>query len=205
MKIVEDHPSRPTAIFTDSQAAIQAMRSPKNQSGQYILRELARRITNCGNNIQLHWIPAHEGVPGNEAADVAAKEATGWRENTANNCGPQASNPDDMKILTSAVKAEIRTHAKNDFTKKWATGPSGRVTYKINKLTHKAVLKKFRLMSRPESSVIIQARTGKIGLRDYLYKINSAPSPACPCGFRRQTVHHTLLECPGFNELREEM
>ena len=67
------------------------------------------------------------------------------------------------------------------------------------------MLQKFRSMSRPESSVIIQARTGKIGLRDYLYKINSAASPACPCGHRRQTVYHTLLECSGFNDLREDM
>ena len=60
-------------------------------------------------------------------------------------------------------------------------------------------------MSQPESAVIIQARTGKIGLRDYLHTIGAAPSPECPCGYRRQTVQHTLLECPGFNELREEM
>ena len=60
-------------------------------------------------------------------------------------------------------------------------------------------------MSRLESAVIVQARTGKIGLKDYLYKIKAASSPKCLCGHKRQTVYHTLLECPGFNELRERM
>lgn len=87
------------------------------------------------------------------------------------------------------------------WAQKWATG---RTVCRVNKKPSKDVLQKFQSMSRSERSVIIQARTGKIGRRDYLYKINSAPSQACPCGHRRQAVHHTLLECPGFNELREE-
>lgn len=92
-----------------------------------------------------------------------------------------------------------------DTLEKWTTGSTGRATYKINKKPHKDVLQKFRKMTRSESSVIIQARTGKIGLRDYLYRIDAADSPACLCDHRRQTVYHTLLECPGFNELRKKM
>ena len=126
-------------------------------------------------------------------------------EGKGRNRGPLASVPSNLKILTSAVKNEMRTRATENWAQKWATCTTNRTTHKINKKPSKDVLQKFRQMSRPESSVIIQARTGKIGLRDYLYKINSASSPECSCGYRRQTVHHTLLECPGFNELREEM
>lgn len=32
-----------------------------------------------GRAVSLHWIPSHKDIKGNEAADIAAKEATGWR------------------------------------------------------------------------------------------------------------------------------
>ena len=68
-------------IFTDNQAAIQACAAPRRSSGQYILHQisqLAAQLWGHGWNIQLQWLPGHEGVYGNEHADALAKDATGF-------------------------------------------------------------------------------------------------------------------------------
>jgi len=50
-----------------------------------------------GRNVTLQWISAHEGAYGNEAAGVAAREATRWRETqrswTDSARPPRASDP----------------------------------------------------------------------------------------------------------------
>lgn len=119
MRIAENQRISVT-IFTDNQAAIRAIHSPKHQSGQYMLRDLAQKIINCGNTVQIHWIPAHVGVSENEAADMTAKEATGWKElgRHRQRRGSLAPIPNNLKILTSAMKTEIRTRAKKDWTQK---------------------------------------------------------------------------------------
>ena len=199
LNIIEDNAQcKPVAVFTDNQAAIRAIQNPKQQSGQYILVQLARRIQELNTSIHVHWIPAHKGIPGNEAADMAAKEATGWRK-AAKNGPPITLQPEESTALTSAVKGEVKTRAIAQWTQAWAAEKHGRTTYRLTKVPSREVLQKFKNLSR---AVIVQARTEKIGLRDYLHRIGVEDSPECPCGARRQTVKHTLLECPGFEDIR---
>ncbi|KAI9034712.1 ribonuclease H family protein, partial [Aspergillus affinis] len=69
----------PITVFSDSQAAIQAVRNPGRPSGQYALQAIYGRIRALRSegleDAELRWIPVHIGVKGNEKADKAAKEA----------------------------------------------------------------------------------------------------------------------------------
>ena len=66
---------------TNNQAAVRAIQPPARQSGQSILIKIVSILDELGvqgKEIQLHWIPAHEEVVGNEKADRAAKN--GYRQ-----------------------------------------------------------------------------------------------------------------------------
>ena len=69
-------------IFTESQAALQALETPNRCSAPQIMQKITQCMDDLianGTSIQFYWIPTHTDIKGNEEADVAAKEATGWR------------------------------------------------------------------------------------------------------------------------------
>lgn len=50
-----------------------------------------------GLTVTVRWIPSHEGIAGNEAADVAATQATGWgKGQSANTESNRGVPPDDL-------------------------------------------------------------------------------------------------------------
>ena len=77
--------------------------------------------------------------------------------------------------------------------------------FKLTPETSASILHKFNAMTRAESSMIVQARTGKIGLRSYLHSIGAEDSRNYSCGGETQSIQHILLCCPEFKELRETM
>lgn len=62
-------------------------------------------------------------------------------------------------------------------------------------------------LSAAEATVATLVRTGKIGLNGFLFdmKVPGVTSPACSCGWRRQTAEHVVIFCPEWREGRARM
>jgi len=88
-------------IFTDNQGALKTLQNPREASGQHIVRHVLELLNDLIEQVALHWIPAHRGVPGNEEADRLAKEATGWRADGSRGYRAQTFPP--LQPLQSAV------------------------------------------------------------------------------------------------------
>ncbi len=58
-------------------------------------------------------------------------------------------------------------------------------------------LRKHEGLTKAQSSLLTQARTGAIGLQDFLFraKVPGVNTPYCDCGQGRETVEHLVIEC----------
>ena len=69
-------------IFVDNQAAIRRSLSPAATAGQHLAIRIINNLSDIlqarpNIKINIHWVPGHTEVAGNEIADKCAKDATG--------------------------------------------------------------------------------------------------------------------------------
>ncbi|KAJ6176718.1 hypothetical protein N7485_003632 [Penicillium canescens] len=199
--------AREVIIFSDSQAAIQAVQNPQRPSGQYALTLIYAHVRTLRSqflaNITLRWIPAHVGVPGNEAADGNAKCAALESAGGATSGGTGADQPTIR--LAAAAKRMVRERIQDRWKKQWESERTAQPTKRLVEWPSKKTLRLYNCLSKPRSSIMIQMRSMRIALRHFLYKINEVESDKCPCGEGSQTPRHVLLQCQTYGELRKRL
>ncbi|OOQ82700.1 reverse transcriptase [Penicillium brasilianum] len=181
-----DTRSTKIVIFSDCQAAIQAVQNPKRSSGQYVISQIYHHVRTIRSQtptsdtipVEIRWIPAHVGVPGNERADVEAKLAA--------TCGVSGDLGTDQPRRGGFPTASAGQHREGPF-----------------KAPDKKVLRLFESLSKPYTSILIQMRSMRIALNHFLFKIKAVESDQCYCGEGSQTPRHILMQCPLYADLRK--
>ena len=69
-----DTNTRSIYIFVDSQAAIARLQNRQGAKTVQDATSAAERLQNHGAKVFIQWCPSHMGIPGNELADLLAKQ-----------------------------------------------------------------------------------------------------------------------------------
>jgi ribonuclease HI len=110
-----------------------------------------RKITTLGIEVDFRWIPAHRGVPGNEAADQTAKQAAEVGTRPARAAPQERQNQNrirdqhqdrhrGIRTLLTTAKRIINGALQDDWDTIWKQGKHGRVLHSLaSDLTRKLV------------------------------------------------------------------
>ena len=183
-------------IRSDSQAAIQAIKS--NTITSPLVEECIKALNFLGekNSVTLQWIKAHVGHEGNEAADQFAKQGT----------KEERSGPDPFLPVPQAyIDQKIERKTDENWNKRW----SNLNTCKQTKLWYKNITnsKKFNRFlkegSRKDIGRIVQLITGHCNLRKHKHFYDRNIDPQCRfCNQKLETPWHIITECPSFMNIR---
>ena len=192
--LVEGHLWKNIHIWTDSKSALQSLSQTriKSKLTQEILNDLY--TVALGNKIQLHWIPGHWEIPGNEIADQLAKAATDL-PNAAAGC-PYAP----FSHFKNLINKGIRDQANS----KWINGNDSRETRSNLPNIDRKVSKALVRLPRQDIGKIIQVLTGHSTLNSHQFRCRNSNTPNCPLcgGLERESVQHFLAHCPALQHHR---
>ncbi|QRV87101.1 hypothetical protein RhiJN_15119 [Ceratobasidium sp. AG-Ba] len=197
-------------IGIDNQAVLHTMRSPVINAAPHLvlaLADLTKSLTRShpGLAVTTTWVPAHVGVPGNELADVAAKEAARGLSSDAHDLPAYLRN--EIAASPAAAKQAFKEAQKEIWKQRWdgELSNSNASIRAIDESTPSNVFHRLaQTVPRRHASLLIQLRTGHVPLNAYLHRFGLAESASCPaCNQRAETVKHFLMNCPAYEQARQ--
>ena len=148
--------------------------------------------------LEIHWVPAHVGVPGNESANDAAKAAA---------CSMAITSPvPGQPLIPLAVTKSLLTKAQRErWQQRWImtnvySFDDGLFRLKPGVARTPA----FFVGSRAEQTVLARLRLGKSKLAAHRARWDTVDRQ-CDCGMSEESAHHYLLECPQHSAQRRRL
>ena len=193
--------SKTIILFTDSQAAIKALKYPTGCSGQFLIKSITLKFHQLkakGILCEIHWSPAHSKIPGNMQAHNLAQLAT------SPNSTPISLSRSIVLLSVIKQRAHLQIPAP-DSKALFMKATVGRFIKSFDKaLPGKHTTAIYSGRTKKYSQILCQLRTGICRLNSYLAKIQAVDSDQCRCNRGCETVDHFLFRCPRWSNLRQE-
>ncbi|VDB85625.1 unnamed protein product [Peniophora sp. CBMAI 1063] len=198
-----EHASKPSSISLDNQAVIRATEHcTKAQPGHYLLdlfRDSADRLLQkrrLGYSLAVRWISGHDDAEFNEYVDGQAKIAADGRSSVKTDLPHCLRTP--LRASVSALRQEYARRLKERWQRDWCMSPRyHRHCHWAPDATSPRHIAITNELSRRDSTVLFQLRSGHAPLNAHLHRINCAPAPTCEaCEEADETVNHFIYDCP---------
>lgn len=193
-------------IATDSQDAIRAFKkgnaATKDREALQGLIASFDEAERYKVNIRLLWVPAHQGVLGNELAHTAAQGMTNPGSRPTSDLTARIR---EHRATRNLVAKEVQRRAMEK-QREIGLGTWGQYTQRLDAaLPGKHTLKLYGSLDSDQAAVLVQARTNHTHLNSNLARLQVEESAKCGCGIEDETVAHVLLRCPRWTDIRREM
>ena len=191
----QDH--RDVVIHTDSQALLNAIRHEEPRDNVNLLSTILHQLSQLraqGRRVVLNWVPGHIGIPGNEAADAAARAAASRPGHQVIDVAPSRAE------LAQAAKVTMRKRSTDHLRRK---SPERRTAqwYRLATAHEPAILP--ARCSRGDETRVFRLRLGYHSKWQVLHPPPEGESicPHCDEG-EEATLTHYIAQCPATAFLR---
>jgi len=193
------------SIYTDSQTVIRLLTRRFAGSGSFLIN-VFRSMANTP--LEINWISGHSEVHGNVKADDLASLAAQGQSSPAVDLPPILQKP--LPFSADAEKWAYNREIKAMWTEQWRESPRRAQMELIDKsFPFTSFRNILHSLSRAQSSLLIQLRSGHIPLNAHLFRLNCADMDkrqACYTRWGatapRETVTHFLFDCPAYQNER---
>ena len=175
-------------IYSDSRSATESLKSHTNKNPIVLqIKQFINKLYSRGVNIEICWIPAHVGIPGNERADERAKSGI---------MSPIFCNKLPVGDYLNTIKQYIKT--------KWQNTWNNEYNNKLKNIKPDINFWRSSVQNEKRTEVVLtRLRIGHTRLtHDFLMSTPHGDIPHCDVCNTILTVKHILCDCTIFSQQR---